>query len=178
MNLLTKATIALGIIISLYGLPVAAKADCSPNQAGPVARPVSCQVGIVTYWCSTAQECQIAQDPALNNPPVQGEIGAFSDMFQDVNKHLIANNRVASPNNFIGNMINTLMPFIFVIGGIGLLIMLMSGGFQIMTAVQDPARADEGKQRIVAALVGFFILFASYWIVQALEIIFGITILG
>jgi hypothetical protein len=70
------------------------------------------------------------------------------------------------------------MPFIFVIAGMGLLVMLMSGGFQVMTAVQDANRADEGKQRIVAALIGFFILFASYWIVQALEIIFGIKILS
>jgi hypothetical protein len=37
---------------------------------------------------------------------------------------------------------------------------------------------DEGKQKITAAVIGFIILFAAYWIMQLLELIFGIRILS
>ena len=56
--------------------------------------------------------------------------------------------------------------------------MIITGGFQIMTAVQDPAKADAGKQRIFAAVIGFLILISAYWIAQLLEVIFGLSILG
>ena len=36
---------------------------------------------------------------------------------------------------------------------------------------------DAGKQRATAAVVGFMLLFASYWIAQIIEIVFGIKIL-
>lgn len=170
--------IATGIFLWLLASPRTILADCSPNQAGPVARPVSCQVGIVTYWCSTLQECQIAQNPALNNPPVQGEIGSFSDFFQDVNKQLVKNSTISSSTNFVSNLFTVVLPYVFIIAGLGLFVMLVAGGFQVMTAVSNPEGADAGKKRITSAFIGFFILFASYWLIQALEIIFGIKILS
>ena len=56
--------------------------------------------------------------------------------------------------------------------------MLISGGFTMLTAVGNPEAADAGKQRISAALLGFLLLFISYWIIQILEIVLGINILG
>lgn len=177
MNLHTKIILGISLVISLICFPHVVKADCSVNQGDPVARPIRCAVNAAVYWCSTADQCRTAQNQAINNPAPAGA-GAFSAMFQNINQHLIQNGKISSPNNFIGNIINTLLPLIFVIAGMGLLIMLISSGFQIMTAVQDPNRAEEGKQRIVAAFVGFFILFAAYWLIQVLEIIFGFKILG
>ncbi len=117
---------------------------------------------------------------ANQNPMAQPgkTIGKFSNIFNEVNKPLIGGSQISQPQNFVSNVINILLPFIFIVAGLGLFVMLLIGGFQIMTAVQDPNRAEEGKQRIVAALIGFFILFAAYWLVQALEIIFGFAILG
>lgn len=78
----------------------------------------------------------------------------------------------------INKFISTLLPILLIFGGIILLFMLISGGFTMMTAVSDPKGADTGKQRITAALTGFFLLFLSYWIIQILEIVLGVTILG
>lgn len=78
----------------------------------------------------------------------------------------------------INGIISTLLPILLIFGGIILLFMLISGGFTMMTAVSDPKGADAGKQRITAALTGFFLLFLSYWIIQILEIVLGVTILG
>jgi hypothetical protein len=78
----------------------------------------------------------------------------------------------------INGIISTFLPFILSFAGIILLFMLISGGFTMLTAVGNPEAADAGKQRITAAILGFIILFVSYWIIQILEIILGINILG
>lgn len=68
--------------------------------------------------------------------------------------------------------------FIFPIAGIILFIVLLLGGFQMLTGATNSKSLEEGKQRITAALIGFMLLFASYWIAQLLELIFGIRILS
>ena len=76
----------------------------------------------------------------------------------------------------INSIISTILPISFTLAGIILLFMLISGGFTMMTAISDPKGADAGKQRITAALTGFFLLFLSYWIIQILEIVLGVNI--
>jgi hypothetical protein len=117
----------------------------------------------------------------FNQQPIQGPpepIGKFSQYFEDVNKELVQNAAISSNTNFVSNLFTVVLPYVFIFAGLGLFIMLITGGFQVMTAVSNPEGADSGKKRITSAFIGFFILFASYWIVQALEIIFGIKILS
>lgn len=73
---------------------------------------------------------------------------------------------------------NLLLPILFTLGGIGLFLMLIWGGFEMMANAADSKAQQAGKQRITAAIIGFVLLFVSYWIAQTLEIIFGIRILG
>lgn len=113
---------------------------------------------------------------AIQGPPEP--IGKFSQFFDDINKELVQNSTISSNTNFVSNLFTVVLPYVFIIAGLGLFVMLVAGGFQVMTAVSNPEGADAGKKRITAAFIGFFILFASYWIVQALEIIFGIKILS
>lgn len=68
--------------------------------------------------------------------------------------------------------------FIFPIAGIILFISLLLGGFQMLSGAANSKSLDEGKQKITSAIIGFILLFASYWIVQLLELIFGIRILS
>lgn len=68
--------------------------------------------------------------------------------------------------------------FIFPIAGIILFIVLILGGFQMLAGANNSKSLEEGKQRITAAIIGFILLFAAYWIAQLLEIIFGIRILS
>lgn len=110
--------------------------------------------------------------------PGANQLGGFSGIFGEVNNKLIANNAINSDAYFIANLINVVMPYIFTIAGLGLLIMLITGGFQIMFAVSSPEGAESGKKRITSAFVGLFILFSAYWLIQALEIIFGFNLLG
>jgi hypothetical protein len=75
-------------------------------------------------------------------------------------------------------VISRLMTYIFPIAGLGLFVILVISGFEIMMAAASKKSIDAGKQRATAAVIGFMLLFASYWIAQIIEIIFGIKILG
>ncbi len=76
-----------------------------------------------------------------------------------------------------GILTRALQGFIFPIAGIILFAQLLLGGFQMLTGAASKG-IDEGKQKITAAVIGFIILFAAYWIMQLLELIFGIRILS
>lgn len=65
-----------------------------------------------------------------------------------------------------------------VFGGLILFVMIIISGFTMMTNPQNPQAQEAGKQRLTWSVVGFLILFSSYWIVQIIEAIFGLNILG
>lgn len=62
-------------------------------------------------------------------------------------------------------IVNKVMPFVYSFAGIVILIMLVFGGYQYMTSQGDPKSIAAAQQRITWAIVGFIILFGSYWIV-------------
>ncbi|MEK9143434.1 MAG: hypothetical protein AAB481_02300 [Patescibacteria group bacterium] len=66
------------------------------------------------------------------------------------------------------------IPFIFAFAGIGLLLMLLSAGFNFLTSAGDPKKLEAGKQRLTNALIGFLIIFVAYWAVQMAGVIFDI----
>lgn len=74
----------------------------------------------------------------------------------------------------IGAVLNQAIPFIFAFAGIGLLLMLLSAGFNFLTSAGDPKKLEAGKQRLTNAIVGFLIIFVAYWAVQMAGVIFGI----
>lgn len=76
----------------------------------------------------------------------------------------------------IGDIVSAFLPYIYSIAGIALLLMLLAGGFQLMTSGGDPKGVEAGKQKITNALIGIIIVFASFWIVQVVGRILGIEI--
>jgi hypothetical protein len=77
-----------------------------------------------------------------------------------------------------GNFVSDLLPFAYVAGGLILFVMLLWGGFEMLMNATDTKAQDSGKNRIMWALIGFLLLFSSYWIAQVIEIALGVTILG
>ena len=80
----------------------------------------------------------------------------------------------------IGGIISTLLQNIYVLAGILLFVLLIVGGLSfIMGASEDnPEKAKKGKQALTAALIGFTVIFCSYWIIKIIEIITGLNILA
>ena len=83
----------------------------------------------------------------------------------------------AFENGTLGDIFSALLPYIYGIAGIILLFMLIFGGIGLMTAAGNPDKIKAGRGRITAAIIGFFIIFVSYFIVQLVEIALGVQIL-
>lgn len=77
-----------------------------------------------------------------------------------------------------GAVLSTIIPYLFVIAGLVLLLYLVWGGFAWMTSGGDPKALESAKAKITNAVVGFIILFASYWLVQLLGMALGIGQFG
>lgn len=75
-----------------------------------------------------------------------------------------------------GGIISRLLSFAFPLAGLILFVMLVWGGFEILIQAPSKKAIDAGRQRVTAAIIGFMLLFASYWIWQIVEVIFGIVI--
>lgn len=76
-----------------------------------------------------------------------------------------------------GGIISRALVFAFPIAGLILFVMLVWAGFEILGGATEKKSVEAGKQRATAAVIGFVLLFASYWLIQILEVMFGVTIL-
>lgn len=81
---------------------------------------------------------------------------------------------VGSLNAFISQV----LPNIYTASGVLLLVYAVIGGFMLVTAAGNEEQAGKGKQALTNAIIGFIIIFASYWIIQIIEILTGVTILS
>lgn len=81
-------------------------------------------------------------------------------------------NQLSKPGLFI----NRFLWFAFPIASLILFVMIVAGGFQILAGATSKKSIEEGRKRVVAAIVGFMLLFSSYWIIQIIEKIFGLNI--
>jgi hypothetical protein len=73
----------------------------------------------------------------------------------------------------LGSIINRLMPYIFAFSGLILLFMIIFSGYQLLTSAGNPEAMQKGKSRLTAALVGFILIFAAFWIYQLIGVIIG-----
>lgn len=79
-------------------------------------------------------------------------------------------------NATLWDIISAILPYIFVLAGLILFLILIAGGFGFLTAAGNPESIKKSQAKITNALLGFLIIFVAYWLVQILEIILGVTI--
>lgn len=73
----------------------------------------------------------------------------------------------------VGDIVQAALPYVFAFAGFGVLLMIVAAGFTMLTSAGDAKKLEAGKGRLTNALIGFFLIFASYWIVELLQLIFG-----
>lgn len=73
----------------------------------------------------------------------------------------------------LGTILGRAMELVLIFAGIGLFLMLISGGFTLLTSAGDSKKLDQGKQRLTYAFLGFIIIFGAFWLVQIFGTIFG-----
>ena len=131
--------------------------------------------------CPPGQQCQIAPLPCRDRfryACLSFQPGGVNvDIGRDFLVGLVP---ITSKPGFenISKILSSILPNIYIVAGIILLFLIIGGGFAIMTSETDPQKKAQGGKAITAAIVGFLILFASYWLVQIIEKITGVPILN
>ena len=75
-------------------------------------------------------------------------------------------------------MISIILKNVYTLAGILLLVLLIFGGLSIIMGAGggDAKKAAQGKKTATAAIVGFLVIFGSYWIIRIVETITGVRI--
>ncbi|MEK7555397.1 MAG: pilin [Patescibacteria group bacterium] len=74
-----------------------------------------------------------------------------------------------SPNCTFANILKTISNYLVTLSGIIVVIMILIGAFQIMTAGGDPEKVKTGRHTILWSAVGFAIVLSAYGIVAIVE---------
>jgi len=79
----------------------------------------------------------------------------------------------------LGGIVSILLKNAYIIAGVLLFFLLLFGGFGIIMGAGggDPKKTAQGQQAVTSALIGFLVIFASYWIIQIIQVVTGLNIL-
>jgi hypothetical protein len=88
------------------------------------------------------------------------------------------NSDAASTYGNAGSLINNILPNVYIAGGLVIFFMIVMGGFTIIANASDPHKIEEGGKTITSAIMGLLVLFASYWIIQLIQVVTGVRILN
>lgn len=91
---------------------------------------------------------------------------------------LQGNSTVGETYTSTSDLINNILPNIYIAGGLIVFFMIMFGGFTIIANAHDSHKIEEGGKTITFAIIGLLVLFASYWIIQIIQVITGVSILS
>lgn len=78
--------------------------------------------------------------------------------------------------NGISNIVSIFLEAAFALAGIILLFFFILGGIGLISSAgqSDPGKAEQSKKTITSAVIGFVIVFASYWIVKLIGQLLGV----
>lgn len=79
-----------------------------------------------------------------------------------------------------GNLVSIFLANAMVVAGVTLFFLFLGGGIAMISGAgrNDPQSVAKGQQAVSAAIVGFLIIFAAYWIIVIIERVTGVNILG
>jgi hypothetical protein len=81
----------------------------------------------------------------------------------------------------IGDIVSRFLNISFILAGLILLFMFIVGGVGMIGSAgqSDPQKAEQAKKTLTSAVIGFVIVFTSYWIVKLIGRLIGLpNILG
>ncbi len=76
----------------------------------------------------------------------------------------------------LGELISNVLPNVYIIASLILFLLLIAGGFAIITSSGNPEKQKQGSKALTAAIIGFALVFASFWIIKLIEFLTGIPI--
>ena len=112
---------------------------------------------------------------------MQNIVHSTQDTGQDVLAQVPLGQRYNSPvykASDIGSLVSSLASNLYIIAGIVLFALFIWGGLQMIRAAGggNPEDFKKGRTIIFGALLGFLLIFSSYWIIQLIEKLTNLTI--
>lgn len=90
-------------------------------------------------------------------------------------------NTIDYPTGFkfttVGDVISTALLYLFPLAGLVLFFFLLASGLQLLTSAGNEEKIKKAHAQITNAILGFVILFVSFWLIKIMEFVFGIKIL-
>ena len=74
----------------------------------------------------------------------------------------------------LGEVISKLLPYLFVLAGLGIFGALIYSGFQLMISGGDPKKTEQAKGCLTSVITGAVIIFTAYWLMRILQHLFGL----
>jgi hypothetical protein len=65
-----------------------------------------------------------------------------------------------------GGIVSEAVTYFFPIAGFAMAVFIVFSGFALMNSKGDPRAVESAKAKLTYAIIGFLLVFASYWIVQ------------
>ncbi|CAN5230619.1 hypothetical protein BH09PAT2_BH09PAT2_10040 [soil metagenome] len=76
--------------------------------------------------------------------------------------------------NSLSDLINLALSFLVPLAGVVIFLIIVWGGYDILMSNGNADNVSKGQKKITAAIIGFVLLTASYFIVKLLGFIFGV----
>lgn len=76
----------------------------------------------------------------------------------------------------LASVVSNALPYIYPIAGILVLLYFVWGGFEYLTSMGDPKKAEAARAKLTHAVIGFVIIFVAYWIVQIVDYVFKLGV--
>lgn len=78
----------------------------------------------------------------------------------------------------LADLISLILWNSIIIAGLIMVIFIVIGGIGIIKSAGSSEEAAKGRQTATTGVIGFLIVFSTYWIIQIIEILTGIQILN
>ena len=148
------------------GGPLRGDAYCAANYPGTQCTPPG-----GTGWSCASVNPNYCKTPSAADPKFK------LPSYDDLDAALGLFNFWRSSPSVIGEIISELLPYIYVVAGLLLFVYLIYGGFQLLTSFGSPKAILEAWLIVFRALVGFIMVFVSFWLIRLVEIIFNMEII-
>lgn len=96
---------------------------------------------------------------------------------QGVTSNIYNQDPMSNKYRTLGAVVSDVLPYVYVAAGLAMFVVLIFGGIELMLASGDQGKMQAGYGKIKAALVGFFLVFLSFAIVQLLQTVLGFKVL-
>jgi hypothetical protein len=93
-------------------------------------------------------------------------------------KLLFQGSSASSEYSGVGSLINNILPNVYIAGGVIIFFMILFGGFTIIANAGNKDKIADGTKTITSAIIGLLVLFGSYWIIQLIQVVTGVSILN